>query len=125
MINPLLFGHPTSLGAGSAAAAGDAARARSAAGSAKRDVTHLEDRLDRLSLVCMAMWSLIQDKTKLTEQDLLERVKMIDLMDGVEDGKATRGVQKCRACGRVMSARHRKCLYCGAEKLAQSAFDAI
>jgi hypothetical protein len=125
MINPLLFGHATSVGAGAASAAGDAARARSAAGSAKRDVTHLEDRLDRLGLVCMAMWSLIQDKTQLTEQDLLERVKVIDLMDGVEDGKASRTVQKCRACHRVMSTRHRKCLYCGAEKLAQSAFDTI
>lgn len=125
MINPLLFGHATSVGAGSASAAGDAARARSTAGSAKRDVTHLEDRLDRLSLVCMAMWSLLQDKTKLTEDDLLERVKMLDLMDGVEDGKASRSIQKCHACKRVMSARHRKCLYCGAKKLAQSAFDAI
>ena len=125
MINPLMFGAAGSGSGVSASAAGDAARARSAAGSAKRDVSYLEDRLERLSLVCMAMWSLLQDKTKLSEEDLLERVKMIDLMDGVEDGKATRGAQKCHACNRVMSARHRKCLYCGAEKLAQSAFDAI
>ena len=73
----------------------------------------------------MAMWSLIQDKTQLTEDDLLERVSMIDLMDGVEDGKASRSIQKCHACNRVMSSRHRKCLYCGEKKLAQSAFDAI
>ena len=124
MINPLLFGAAASTGA-SASSAAEAARAGSAAGSAKRDVAHLEDRLERLSLVCMAMWSLIQDKTKLTEADLLERVKMIDMMDGVEDGKASRTIQKCHACNRTMSARHRKCLYCGAEKLAQSAFDAI
>ncbi len=125
MINPLLFGYAASTTGGAAAAAGEAARARSTAGSAKREVTNLEDRLDRLSLVCMAMWSLIQDKTKLTEDDLLERVKMIDLMDGVEDGKASRSIQKCHACNRVMAQRHRKCLYCGAEKLAQSAFDTI
>ncbi len=124
MINPLLFGH-AGLGGGGSTSGGDAARASSAAGSAKRDVTHLADRLDRLSLVCMAMWSLIQDKTQLTEKDLLERVKMIDLMDGVEDGKASRTIQKCHACNRVMSARHRKCLYCGEKKLAQSAFDTI
>lgn len=122
MINPLLFGYAASVGAGAASAA---ARARSTAGSAKRGVAHLEDRLDRLSLVCMAMWSLIQDKTQLTEDDLLERVRMIDLMDGVEDGKASRSIQKCHACNRVMSSRHRKCLYCGEKKLAQSAFDAI
>jgi len=125
MINPLLFGGAGSTSGVSSTAAGDAARAASSTGNAKRDVAHLEDRLERLSLVCMAMWSLLQDKTKLTEADLMERVKMIDLMDGVEDGKATRNVQKCHACNRTMSARHRKCLYCGAEKLAQSAFDAI
>ena len=50
---------------------------------------------------------------------------MIDLMDGIEDGKASRTVQKCQACNRVMSPRHRKCLYCGEKKLAKSAFDAI
>ena len=124
MIDPFIFGHDEA-GIGSLGAEASAARAASAAGSAKREVTHLEDRLERLSLVCMAMWSLIQDKTKLTEQDLMERVKVIDLMDGMEDGKASRTVQKCRACDRVMSSRHRKCLYCGAKKLAQSAFDSI
>ena len=85
----------------------------------------LEDRIDRLSLVCMAMWSLMQDKTDLTEADLLERVRMIDMMDGVEDGKATRTISKCQSCGRTMSQRHKKCLYCGAEKLASCAFDKI
>lgn len=125
MINPIMFGHAVSSGVGSGLSASEAARASSAAGAATRDVTHLEDRVERLSLVCMAMWSLIQDKTQLTEEDLLERVKMIDLMDGQEDGKASRSIQKCRACNRVMSPRHRKCLYCGEKKLAQSAFDAI
>ena len=124
MINPLIFGHGGS-GVGSSASISESARAAATAGSAKRDVSHMEDRIERLSLVCMAMWSLIQDKTKLTEEDLLERVKMIDLMDGQEDGKAARGVQKCHACSRVMSPRHQKCLYCGAKKLAQSAFDRI
>jgi len=124
MINPVMFGHDGD-GVGRSTSAGDAARAQTAASSAKREVTHLEDRIERLSLVCMAMWSLIQDKTKLTEDDLLERVKMIDLMDGVEDGKASRTIQKCHACSRVMSPRHQKCLYCGAAKLAKSAFDRI
>lgn len=86
---------------------------------------YLEDRVDRLSLICMAMWSLIRDKTNLSEEDLMERVKMLDLMDGVEDGKATRTVMKCTACDRPMNPRHKKCLYCGSGKLIQSAFDAL
>ncbi len=101
---------------------------QSGTGPTKRndsDVRYLEDRVDRLSLICMAMWSLLQDKTKLTEEDLLERVKMLDLMDGKEDGKATRTVMQCSACNRPMNPRHKKCLYCGSGKLIQSAFDAL
>ena len=100
-------------------------RATSKANAQNRQQVQLEDRIERLSLVCMAMWSLIQDKTNLTEEDLLDRVKTIDLMDGVADGKATRTVSKCSACGSTMSQRHARCLYCGAEKLVESAFDAV
>ena len=89
------------------------------------DVRYLEERVDRLSLICMAMWSLLQDQTSLTEDDLLQRVKALDLMDGDEDGKATRTVMKCVKCGRPMSARHKRCLYCGHEKLVESAFDTL
>lgn len=89
------------------------------------DLSLLEDRVERLTLVCIAMWSLLQDKTNLTEEDLNARVKMLDLMDGQADGKASRTVQRCDACDRPMSMRHRKCLYCGHEKLHTSAFDAV
>lgn len=108
-----------------AAAAGMASQASSDAREARTDTRLLQDRIDHLTLVCMAMWSIIQDKTDATEQDLLDRVKTIDLMDGKEDGKADRGIQKCPKCGRVMSPRHRKCIYCGSERLGQSAFDSI
>ncbi|MFP4145345.1 MAG: hypothetical protein ACLFV3_09390 [Phycisphaeraceae bacterium] len=116
------YGH---VGADAAAANQSAARASSQAGATRRDVYYLEDRLERLSLVCMAMWSLIQDKTDLTEEDLLQRVKMIDLMDGEADGKASRTATECPNCRRVMSARHQRCIYCGSERRASSAFDAI
>ena len=100
-----------------------------AAGSgrrAQRDVQYLEDRFERLSLVCMAMWSLLQDKTDLTEQDLLDRVQTIDLMDGIADAKAKKtGVVKCTKCDRPMSERHLRCIYCGADKPAGSAFDRV
>lgn len=124
MIDPILFGADSSWSTARQASR-DAISASSEAQRARRDAQSIEDRLERLSLVCMAMWSLIQDKTNLTEEDLLERVKMIDLMDGTADGKAARSVSKCQACGRTMSPRHRKCLYCGAQRLASSAFDTI
>ena len=117
MVNPYLFSmetRPKPTQTGKPIGAADAS-----------DVRYLEDRVDRLSLICMAMWSLIQDKTSLTEQELIDRVKMIDLMDGVEDGKATRTVSQCTKCDRPMNPRHKKCIYCGHEKLISSAFDAL
>ncbi|MHC4415810.1 MAG: hypothetical protein ACYS0G_11045 [Planctomycetota bacterium] len=86
---------------------------------------NLEDRLERLALICMAMWSLIQSETNLTEEDLLARVGEIDMMDGQADGKITRRVTRCGQCDRPMSSRHTRCIYCGSEHLAASAFDTV
>jgi len=102
--------------------AGKAARA--AARDATRSSDAVAERLDQLTLVCMALWSLLREKTNLTEEDLMERVKQIDLADGSEDGKLRVQVAKCADCGRVLSQRHRRCMYCGADKLNPTAFDA-
>ena len=88
-------------------------------------IEQLEDRVDQLVLTCLAMWSLIQEETRLTEEDLLERVKAIDLMDGTGDGKVTRHVAKCGKCERPMSPRHPRCIYCGHERLVMTAFDSL
>lgn len=85
----------------------------------------VEERLDRLALLCMAMWTLVQSETGLTEDELLERVKEIDLMDGVADGTITRHVTTCAACRRPMSSRHTRCVYCGHQHRPASAFDTI
>ena len=90
---------------------------------ASNRVDDLEARLDRLTLACMAMWSLILECTDLTEDDLVERVREIDLRDGQLDGKLLKNVKRCPKCDRVMSPRHSKCLYCGAPDLQATAFD--
>ncbi|WP_432800184.1 hypothetical protein [Poriferisphaera sp. WC338] len=86
-------------------------------------VDQLQDSHDRLSLVCMAMWSLMQDNTQITENDLIERVRKIDLMDGVEDGKVSQPLAKCSACNQTMSQRHDRCIYCGNDDCAPIAPD--
>lgn len=103
----------------------EASRASSQATRAKIDVRELEDRLDKLTLICNAMWTLIQEATDLTEDDLFARVQDLDLRDGVLDGKVTKSVSECGKCGRKMSSRHTKCLYCGAPKATESAFDEV
>jgi len=87
-------------------------------------VYELRNRLDRLTLACVALWELLQQCSDLTEEDLMAKVKEVDLRDGAADGKIASKVSQCRKCGRVMSVRHQKCLYCGAAKLDAKAFDA-
>lgn len=108
---------------GDAIAEAGAVGSESVAKHAVRTVKVFEERLEKLALLCMAMWSLMREKTGLTEKDLLERVKQIDLMDGREDGKLKKTVLECRSCGRAMSSRHTRCLYCGAPNLKRSAFE--
>ena len=90
-----------------------------------RRTREFEERIDKFVLVTMAMWSLLQEKTGVTEDDLIKRVQEIDLQDGTEDGKITKSLAKCAGCGRTLNARHIHCLYCGNEKLITSAFDRV
>ena len=85
----------------------------------------LAERLDKLILINMAMWSLIQEKTGLTEEDLAGRMQEIDLKDGVADAKITRTVKQCGNCGRTISKRHNKCLFCGSQVLTETALEGI
>lgn len=123
-MSSLFWGYSGGYGRVSEVAA-NAGRAEAQADRANREVASLEDRIDHLTLLNMAMWSLLQEKTGLTEQDLLDRVRQIDLQDGVEDGKARKQIAKCPKCGRTMSPRHRRCLYCGAGDLNYTAFDSV
>lgn len=95
-----------------------------AARDARREVRELHDRVDRLTLVCMALWELLKERGELSEQDLASKVSEIDLRDGRADGKVARQVKRCASCGRVMSPRHEACMYCGAVNLHVTPFDA-
>jgi len=93
--------------------------------SASMQAENTDDRLEKLTLICWAMWTLIQEVTDLTEQDLLKRVNDLDLLDGSPDGTATQQIVKCPKCSRVMSPKHGKCLYCGTKRVLSSAFDLL
>lgn len=82
-------------------------------------------QLDKLGLVCQAMWSLIQERTDLTEQDLLNRVTELDLKDGVLDGKYTKSPVDCPKCGAKMCKKFNRCLFCGEEYTGGSAYDTV
>jgi hypothetical protein len=107
------------------AAEATSARSASRVESMARRVDDLEERLNRLTLINVALWSLLEEQTPLTEEDLSRRVQEIDLADGKVDGKLHAQLEPCPRCGQTLSKRHRRCLHCGYEPPPASAFDAV
>lgn len=73
----------------------------------------LEQQVDRLSLICEAMFELIKTRTDITDTELLGQMAELDLSDGAADGKVTRPPVMCPHCNRPNSRRRELCLYCG------------
>ncbi|MDQ3814920.1 MAG: hypothetical protein M3347_13330 [Armatimonadota bacterium] len=99
------------LGGSSTSPGGDAAR--QSAAEAKDAVRDLEERVNQLTLINMALWSLLKEITDLTDEDLMQRVREIDLQDGQVDGKVRGGMNRCPRCGQTLSKKHHRCLHCG------------
>lgn len=74
---------------------------------------NLEQEVRRLTLMNQALWEVLRQRLGLTDEDLLQKVKEVDLRDGIEDGRMTEVGLECPTCGRVSSSKHWRCLYCG------------
>jgi hypothetical protein len=85
----------------------------------------LDRRLEKLSLICRAMWTLIQERTNISEKELMERTTEIDLLDGKADGRVSVPAKECQSCGRTVAPHHDRCLYCGGKKLVKSVFETV
>jgi len=79
------------------------------------DLRELTDTVDRLTLACKALWELLCEHSSLQEEDLLTKIRDIDLADGKLDGKASPSPLTCSQCDRANSQRRTRCLYCGEE----------
>ena len=77
------------------------------------NIRELENKIDHLSLVCMAMSELLEE-VGFSKKMLLAKIEEIDLRDGKLDAKLARS-NKCSNCSRVIAVRHVNCLYCGAK----------
>lgn len=119
---PIFWDHPDS--ARNHLARRIAADAESTAHRSEHAVDALAERFDRLALITEALWSLLKERSDMTDEELLEHVRAVDLSDGVLDGKIRRGASPCSGCGRMLSKRNVRCLYCGVE-VAQGPFEAL
>ncbi|MEM6583033.1 MAG: hypothetical protein AAF699_17270 [Pseudomonadota bacterium] len=83
---------------------------------ANSSIAELEEKVDRLSLLCHALFEELQQATGLTEEQLRERITQIDLRDGKLDGKfkpETGNV--CPECGHKNKSSRSNCYWCGAK----------
>ena len=97
-----------------AAGQAQAEQGLAAAEDAQNRVSVLEWKVEKLTLINMALVELLTAHTGLTEAQLLEKMQEIDLRDGKQDEKPLETVSAvCEACGRTYSKRHNHCLYCG------------
>jgi hypothetical protein len=88
-------------------------KALSAAEFLENKVRQLEASIDQLRMINLAFAELLQSKLGVTEAEINDKIKEIDLRDGIIDGKMTPGVTLCAKCNRRYNARINKCLYCG------------
>ncbi len=101
----------------------EASQAKRKAETAADSVRELQSKVERLSMICQAMWELLRKKAKLTDEDIIKQMQVIDLRDGVADGKMTRQTLVCPECGRNVSSRREQCLYCGTWLVKDNLFE--
>ena len=89
-----------------------AAQAGTRSGPSSEDFFGVEDRVDRLTLIVAAMWSLLEEQG-LTEDQLHERIRTLDEADGISDGKMTPQPTTCASCGAKVGAGLAACQFCG------------
>ncbi len=74
-------------------------------------IRKLEYKIANLSLVTEALWSLLNTRTRLTDEDLATSINnVIQTRKAREEAKLT-----CIKCKMQNSINHKKCMYCGGE----------
>jgi predicted nuclease with TOPRIM domain len=99
------------------AAQSEASRVAGRATQLEDEIKHLQKRMDSLSMICRAMWELIQDHTPLTDEDIEQKIQ--EFKQSAEGTQA----KKCSNCGRAIVRRQTKCLYCGTEVKKEHLFE--
>src|SRR4051812_21947211 len=92
---------------GSAQTSANSARLRAEESTQRSD--NVEERLERLSLLCEAMWELLSERCQVTRNELVSKVVEVDLRDGRQDGKMGERVLECPRCKNPVNSRRPKC----------------
>ena len=89
-------------------------KAETETGNLRNRIKILENNVAKTLLINEALWEIIREKLRLTDDEFNEKLYAIDMRDGTLDGKNQRShAMKCPQCNRMVSHRHAACLYCG------------
>ena len=91
----------------------------------REDTADLHARIDRLTLVNEALWTLLKEASNLTEEHLTNRVRELDESDGQGDGVFKPPAHRCTNCDAAVGHGRRTCMFCGAEATERSAFRSV
>jgi len=83
------------------------------------ELNELENRVEYLSLVCMAMAETFAE-LGFDQEKLAKKIEEIDLRDGKLDGKYVE-ILTCPSCNRKSTVKKKNCMYCGALLLKTAA----
>ena len=92
------------------------------AGSSRLVFDFMAMDVEKLLMITEALWTILKEQHGYTDEDLVKRIRDIDLRDGKLDGKRGKETpQACPSCKRTLIGRHPLCLYCGT-KVARDPF---
>ena len=91
----------------------EAKKAEATARSLQSELIDVQRRTDRLALACAALLEILQERLGITDEEMEERMRAVDLRDGSEDGRITEQPTACRKCRRTTHPKRPHCIYCG------------
>ena len=77
--------------------------------------TELTSDVDGLTLLCQALWSLVEENTDLTLEDLESKIRGLEVLDEELLEELGDLKQSCPQCSAAIPANMDKCQFCGHE----------
>jgi hypothetical protein len=93
----------------------------------KKRTEALEERIENLTVVCEALWTLLHEKLGLSNEQLVSAVTAL-LDERAEAEKAGSGVpQRCPGCNAALNRELDHCQFCGykVDRPGRSPFDSV
>jgi predicted Zn-ribbon and HTH transcriptional regulator len=96
-----------------------------AAARAKQNAQAIAEKVDAMALANQAIFEILAERLGVSQEDVLRRMREIDLRDGRKDGKMGGKPIVCRKCGRTTNTLQKTCVYCGELVVAGALFQKI